>query len=347
MNSYAEFLAPDDKWLPLLNRGVVKLNYAANRVTWADSGQFAAPLHPVMGRGLAQDLAGLPLQPQAAMQALQGSADISRLLPAIQSLQLVSTIGALASVANLGVSCVGFALVLQRLSRIEGKLDQLMGEVAVLRENVEAIHAHQSALSLARFHSAGESLERSLAAEGAPARRELALSARGLFQESKSLYLELWKRTQPWTTPQIPVQTGLEMQGRFLAAALGEIQAEFVLGDGGTHRRAVEDCATSLREHMAIDQVSAFRSRSDAACVEGEAAVGRFHAYLPQLTAWISAAAGSAAWSETRVRALGEDMQTAQRIGLEPYEMARVVRLPLDKRMYLLGSPVELNALAA
>jgi uncharacterized BrkB/YihY/UPF0761 family membrane protein len=71
----------------------------------------------------------------------------------------IATVGALASVANLGVSMAGFAAVLHSLSRIESKLDEVLSEVHHVRQTVQRMHMEQSALSLARIHAAYECLK--------------------------------------------------------------------------------------------------------------------------------------------------------------------------------------------
>ena len=64
---------------------------------------------------------------------LQGvSNKLAQVLEQLQRLRLIRSIGAAASVVNIGVSVAGFALVLKRLRRVESKIDALDAKVAVL-----------------------------------------------------------------------------------------------------------------------------------------------------------------------------------------------------------------------
>lgn len=347
IDKYAEFLAPAPKWIPLLEQGIVHVNEASNRVAWADTGRYAGAYYPVMGNKVAERVAELPLQPQQALTAVKGSAELSSLAPALQKLQLLSSVGALASVANLGVSCVGFALFLHRLERIEGKLDHLLDEVAYLKTAVDAIHTHVTALSMARVRVAGESLERALSADSASVRRESANQARCLFQESKALYLELWERSEPMYSPSVPIVTAMEMQSRYVAAAIGEIQAEFIGGDAGAYRRLITDTVKDMTAKMALDPVRALRERSDAACAAGPGALGMFQAELSTLTADIRTARDTTSWTTKRIAGLSDDVETARQVGLEPFEMARLVRAIPGDGLFLLGHPDSIKALQA
>lgn len=347
IDKYAEFLAPASKWVPLLEQGVVRVNEASNRVAWADTGRYAGAYYPVMGNQVAQRVADLPLQPQRAMEVVQESADLSSLAPALQQLQLLSSIGALASVANLGVSCVGFALVLQRLGRIEGKLDQLLGEVEYLKTTVDAIHTHVTALSMARVRAAGESLERALSADSASVRRESVSQARSLFKESKALYLQLWERSEPMYSPTVPIVTAMEMQARYVTAAIGEIQAEFIGGDAGAYRLLVSDTVRDMDAKMKLNPIRVLRERSDAACDAGPTALGTFQAELHTLSMNIRIARDTAIWTIRRVAGLADDIDTARQIGLEPFEMARLVRSVPDNGLFLLGTPESIKQLQA
>lgn len=329
-------LAPSAEWWPLLQKGLVYVNDNANRVCWTDSGRFADALVPVQGTGLAQQLADLPFDVPGARASIGASEAMSRIQPALEALKLTSTVGALASVANLGVSCAGFALVMQRLSRIDGKLDQVLGKIDQLRNSVERLHVHLEALSIARVQAAAESLSRSVFAESPAARRELAVEARHLFQVSRKLYLELWRHADPWQHNEIPLVSALELQARYVAAAIGEIQAEFVIGDEGAFRHAVRSCGEELWTTM-LEPAVALRARSDQACESGPAGLALFHGHIEQTVVALRLAAETTAWTSRRLLSFADDMDIARRVGVEPWEIARIVQSAPAVDVYLLG----------
>lgn len=334
MNRFAQLLQPPDTYLRGLEVGTYRLNIPANRVIDAQTGQFVAALVP--GEDLSQSLAKLPIDPKAAAQTIQRSAELTKLAPLLNSLQLTSSIGALTSVANLGVSFVGFALVMRRLSRIEGKLDELLGKIEVLQQAVREVHVQMDALSVARVLSAAAALDRALAADSAVARRELAIHARNLFQESRLLYLELWRRANPLFQADVPIVTALEMQGRYTASAIGEIQAEFIAGDLGAFKHAAESAARDLRDAMGFEPVPVFRSRSDQSCGRGMGAVTLFQAGMAQLAKELRDAREAAEWTSQRLEGYAADADLVKALDMEPHQLARGVRTLKGNALFLL-----------
>lgn len=337
MNTFAQILQPADEYVPGILSGQYGINFPANRVIDANTREFVAALVP--GGGVQDALAQLPLSPAEAATKLAASSDLASIAPMLKTMQIVSTVGALASVANLAVSCVGFALVLQRLSRIEGKLDDMMGKLDVLQDSVHRLHDHANALSLARLRSAGDSLDRALSASTPGKRDELASNARNLFQESRALYLELWRTARPWEHLTIPVNTALEMQSRYVACAIGEIQAEFIGGDMGTFRHAIETAVGDLNSHMRLDGPSAFRSRSDAASMQGPQILARFGQRMPELSAELRTAKEIASWTVTRLVAFAADADLPDQLGVEPHEIVRATRQAKGAKLYVLRRP--------
>ncbi len=324
MNPYARLFEPASRWLPDLVAGNLTINVASNRVADAATGRFVGALVP--SSGLLARLAELPVAPQGAARAVAQAADLVQLQPVLSALQLTASVGALASVATLGISCVGFALVLQRLGRMDAKLDELLGKVELLRQAVDGLRTHVETLSLARIRVAGESLERSLAAATAGKRQELASHARNLFQEAKAHYLELWRAAKPWNQLDVPVATALEMQGRYVACAIGEIQAEFIGGDLGAFRHAAHSAAQSFREHFALTPVEAFRTRCDTACSRGRPTISLFREEM-NASAWgLRDAPEIIRWTANRVEAAATDADLVEALDIEPHEFVRIQR---------------------
>ena len=56
----------------------------------------------------------------------------------------------------------------------------------------------------------------------------------------------------------------MELQGRYVASAIGELQAEFILGDSGAFIHACRSTVRDLREQMELDPTLALRIRCDS-----------------------------------------------------------------------------------
>jgi hypothetical protein len=324
MNEYASYLEPGSEWLPGLDAGLLKINVGANRVIDARTGEFVGALVP--SADLSNQLASLPSQPHLAAQVMANSAELSKLQPALSALQLTSTVGALASVATLAVSCAGFALVLRRLNRIDAKLDELLGKVEVLQRAVNSIRTHAETLSLARIRAAGESLDRALAASTREKRVELSSRARDLFQEAKAHYLELWLAARPWEQLEVSPATAVELQGRYVACAVGEIQAEFLGGDLATFRQAALSAAADVKGHFTPVVLEAFRARCDAACARGRPTIALFGQEMENVAKELGQAAEITATTAQHLEASLTSAEIVERLGVEPHEFLAAQR---------------------
>jgi hypothetical protein len=322
MNRYANVYGPQTQFYPGLDKGTYVLNEGAQAVCDPKTGRIIGRF--VLTGDTQARMASLPNDPVRALASLRAANPA--LATSLQALKVVSTVGAVASVANLGVSCVGFAIVLHRLAKIDGKLDQMMGALEALRGSVERIAVHQEALSLARMRAAGECLDRALAASSAAARTDLARRARDLFQESRFLCLELWQRADPWSQFSIDALTAVELQNRFVACALGETQAEFIGGDMGAFRHAALSIQKDYSQHMVLTAPAAIRARSDGACQAGPGALARFDVELPDLTAKLRLGQETTRWTQQRLEALAGEATLPEELSLEPHEVAQAVR---------------------
>jgi hypothetical protein len=344
---YLYLLRPPDWCAQGLELGTFALNAAANRVIDVRTGRFVAALVP--GRALLEHAADQPLRaifkaissanPLGVLDSVTGvvnALQLSSIRKMLGAMQLVVSAGALASVANLGVSCVGFGLVMRRLSVFEDNIQAALHEVAALRAGVQQLSVHVEALALGRLRSAGESLARSLRADSAEKRLELCARARDLFQEAKHVHFELWRRSQPWLDAEVSVYAALGMTNCFAACAIGEAQAEFVSNDMGAFRHALESALADFAQYR-VPKSEALHARSDAALREGCGALARFRA--DEVGGALQVAASAFETTAARLQAMTLDATLPAQLGLEAFEVARLIQdadgdtvyaLPLD-----------------
>ena len=336
-----EYLGPSSKWIPLVATGVVTINRAANRLVWPD-GRFAAALTPTVG--ITERLAELPINPESLKAMLEAATDLVEVGPALKMLHLVSSIGAVASVANVGLSLVGFAAVLQKLKRIEGQLDQMMTTLDGLKQAVTSLGVKTDTFLMARLASAKENLDRSIAATSERERLELARDARRLFQEGRLRYLELWRHVDPWNSLELEIPTAMEIQGRYVAMAIGELQAELILGDRGAFVHANRSAVTDLRETMHLDPFKTLRLRSDAACerVGTKSNTVLHHAQfisgtIEQLAVQLKLAGASTRESADRLAAFEADADLPAQLNLPAHEILRLLKEAPGNDIFALG----------
>jgi hypothetical protein len=159
--------------------------------------------------------------------------DIQKML---DGLQLTTNIAALASVAGLGVSIAGFALVNKRLNKIDSKLDNVAGEISAVKLMLAELKMGWDAMSTARFSRAVETI---VAAEGAETEgRKLQLSneAASDFSLLRNFYANLLRREGVMTDINLGIPNLHELIARYTFSCLGLLQAEFMTGDLGSYR---------------------------------------------------------------------------------------------------------------
>jgi hypothetical protein len=327
-------------WLPKVESGEVVLNEYANRLVWADSGKFAAALVP--SHDLSTELARAPIELDDVKKLLEFAPKLAKVGPALQALQVLSAVGAVASVANLVVSVAGFAAVLARLQRIEGKLDAML---LTLRGELRDLGGKLDDVAMATLLAGRDSLERSLAAHTELERLESARRARDRFQDCRMASLALWQRTSPWRNATIEVATALELQGRYVASAIGELQATFVLGDAGAFEHVARAAAADLRDPMRLAPLQALRARTDTVATgltrdTVTALAGRVRD-IPVLATQLRAAAATTATNAARLAAFAHDAELPALLGAPGYEILRAMRDAKGVDIYALGRPEE------
>jgi hypothetical protein len=100
--------------------------------------------------------AGGPLGGVTAVSSLAANAQLVQIKSLLESLQTVATIGAAASVLNLGVSIGGFALVLSRLRAMDAKLDGIAQKIDAIAKTLDTNFRAKGYSALNRAESAFE-----------------------------------------------------------------------------------------------------------------------------------------------------------------------------------------------
>jgi hypothetical protein len=146
----------------------------------------------------------------------------------LQKLQLVSTVGAVASVAGLGVSVAGFALVMRRLARLEQNLNHGLDKIRV---EVERLHHRMDMLEMAELRTAGERLAAADFTMRKERQEDLLQDADRTFQKYRNYYHSLIVDLKPVGRTELTLPQVRELIGRYIACGVAELDANFLLGD--------------------------------------------------------------------------------------------------------------------
>lgn len=162
-----------------------------------------------------------------ATQAIQG-VQLHQIEQTLNSVQTLATVGAVASVASLGVSIAGFAAVLTKLNRMEGKLDQVLAQTAQVRGLVERLHVKVDALPMAVLRARLEAVSLARLYDAARRRDSLQDAVENL-AELRHYYGALLANQQFCTLGTENLLALLDTQERLVASCEGELLAEFLL----------------------------------------------------------------------------------------------------------------------
>lgn len=193
------------------------------------TGEIAGFVQELNGWKLLQHLpvpGGNPLG--LATQAIQG-VQLHQIQQTLDTVQTLATVGAVASVASLGVSIAGFAAVLTKLNRMEGKLDQMLAQTAQVRGLVERLHVKVDALPMAALRARLEAVSMARLYENSRRRDSLRNSVDHL-AELRHYYGALLASQEFCAFGTDNLLALLDRQERLVAACEGELFAEFLLG---------------------------------------------------------------------------------------------------------------------
>lgn len=193
------------------------------------TGQIAGHVQELGGWGLISKLAipgGNPIG--LATEAVQ-IVQLHRIQQTLNTVQTLATVGAVASVASLGVSVAGFAVVIQKLNRMERKLDQVLTETAKVRKLVERLHVKVDALPMAVLSARLEEISMAQLYDE-PRRRDSLRDSVEKLAELRHFYAALLADPEFCALGTDNILALLDAQERLMAACQGELHAEFLLG---------------------------------------------------------------------------------------------------------------------
>ncbi len=163
-----------------------------------------------------------------ATEAVQ-MVQLHRIQQTLNTVQTLATVGAVASVASLGVSVAGFAVVIQKLNRMEGKLDRVLAETARVRNLVERLHVKVDALPMAVLSARLEEVSMARLYDEQRRRDSLRDSVEKL-AELRHFYGALLANPEFCAFGTENLLALLDTHERLIAACQGELHAEFLLG---------------------------------------------------------------------------------------------------------------------
>lgn len=193
------------------------------------TGRIVKHVQEVTSLGLENfPIPGNPLN--LAMKVVQ-SAQLHRIQQTLNTVQTLATVGAIASVAAIGVSIAGFAAVIARLGRMEGKLDQLLGGNQAVRDLALRLHLKFDLMALAQLRGTLEGMSIALLSTHEARRRDTIRESIDDLAKLRHYYAGLLASPEFCARTSNELVALLDAQERLVAASQGELVGEFFLGD--------------------------------------------------------------------------------------------------------------------
>ncbi len=258
-------MAIPEQFLPAVHSGqVVRYGCILKDVT---TGQIVGHLKELAG--LSRRLSGIPIHPlltgaatvAQAGQWIDTHMQLGQIRQALDHLQLVSSVGAVASVVGLGVSVAGFAIVWKRLQRLEQNLNRAMDQLGA---EVQSLHLKIDLLSMAELTMASQQLDSAGHTDRPEREAELLKDADRCFQKYRNYYYRLILELEPLTRPALTLPQIRELYGRFFVCVQGELEATFLLHDLAQWRHRHEGIIQQLAQICDLDAQTMLRCRVDA-----------------------------------------------------------------------------------
>ena len=91
--------------------------------------------------------------------AVRAHMQLSAIQNTLSSLKMITTTGALASFATLGICITGFAVIKKRIQNLDSKLDSALHELANVSRKIDNLHSKLRSHNIAKLYTAIDLLD--------------------------------------------------------------------------------------------------------------------------------------------------------------------------------------------
>jgi len=193
---------------------------------------------------------------------IKQSIQLSKIQQAITALQVTANIGAVASVASMGISVAGFAVVMKRLKRVETKLDSVAGDIQSIRKVLDQCNLKWEAMTSSKLAHASERLI--LAEESTTRKSDLLIESNSEFSGLRHYFYFLLSQLNPSFNADLNIEQVRELLSRYFVAAMGQLHSEFLLNDLDAYRKTLSLVYEEGKTLADFDVLDVFRNRSDS-----------------------------------------------------------------------------------
>ena len=181
----------------------------------------------------------------------------------VEGLQLATNVAAISSVVGLGVSVVGFAVVNNKLRKMDAKIDAVAGDVQIIKKVLSELSISWEAMSNARFQTAAETLIVAERSETEDRRQELAKEAASEFALLRNFYSHLLQSKGLFEDISLDLDSLYEIVARYTVSCMGVLQAEFMTGDLGSYSTRLDTIQSEYADLVSFSPKELYLARCD------------------------------------------------------------------------------------
>lgn len=194
------------------------------------SGKILGHLKEVGGIGL--EISNLiPINPIGVVMNIASSISksngISKIKESLELLNLISSVGATSSIVSLGISCAGFSIALDRLKRMESKMDSTLERIeSLIGQNL----FKTDAIAIAKIRRALNMLDD---ADNATESNKLIYinQAELDFKLMRNYFYVMLSQATPWLNTEFSLDAVVDLYNKYIICGMGEIASAFKRGD--------------------------------------------------------------------------------------------------------------------
>lgn len=227
------------------------------------TGQIVGHLKEAGSVGL--ELSKLTFDPISSIASIGQYPMLMDIQNTLKTLELITSIGAVSSVACLGVSVAGFVSVNNKLRRMENKLDSVLTEVNSINQLLKQRGIQIEALSRQKLYAATNELQMAEKVTSEEERIYLARTSASKFLEMKQHYNYLLSREDydPWLNEDVSIDGLNDLVSRFVASIEGESFATYMIGDFGRYEECVRINQEMIKNVPIEDKINVYRARAN------------------------------------------------------------------------------------
>ena len=226
------------------------------------TGQIVGHLKEVGNLGI--KLSQIPLEPLNLISNVAQNIQLNKIQKTLNVLQMTTNVAALASVASLGVSVAGFTVVINKLNKLESKLDSVANDVQEIKKTLNGLDLKWEMLTNAKILNASERLIHAENAHNLSRQQGLLNEANREFSQLRCYLFNVLTELKPETQVELSIDQVREFYSRYFVISIGQLQSEFMLNDLGAYRSTLNIINAEIKKITDFNVKDVYRVRSDA-----------------------------------------------------------------------------------